>query len=331
MAMSQSPTTCKRCGTEASPDARYCSRCGRNLRLWCGAAIAVTASSLLSVGVVAKNSLIDWFVQWQADEFVKDDDKVVTGSKPENRKHEGGEPGNDDKSPIDGNPNPDDSDTGRRKPPVGEIRKVEQDDAETDDAADLARSEQERIRRAAEAAQEADRRRYLQNLTRATNRPGSGEVAVLVVGLDGGIDRKLTGQVAAVLNGRAAGGGGVTAFDSIFTDAFVTAGLFDQSFAGEADPLDRLGLAGHVDQVVLAKSSVTFAEPTNGRGMVTAVGKLEIRVIPLDAPGGGGTVTVTADGAGFSRDKAGRKLVEGLTAALAVKGVELRGLVGVIR
>lgn len=137
--------------------------------------------------------------------------------------------------------------------------------------------------------------RYLINRS-FINRPESQEVAVLVVDESNKVSHEITQKIASILKTMR-----LNVIASLFTGQFVSDGLSQKIFEGNAGEVKNLGLLKHIDHIVLCKKTVKFTENPEMQNMITAHTVIEIHIISAKTGVIEDSFTVSEVGAGFSK------------------------------
>ncbi|NUO09435.1 MAG: hypothetical protein HUU08_12280 [Candidatus Brocadia sp.] len=156
-------------------------------------------------------------------------------------------------------------------------------------------------------------KRYL--LTRSfINNSESQEVAVLVVDEGNNVSQDITQKIAlSVKNER------LNVVSSLFTDSFVSDGIFEGIFRGDANEVKKLELSKYIDYVILGKKIVIFSENPELQNVITAKVSIEVHLVSAETGTIEDSFTITETGAGFSKDAAEEILLERIPNVISQK------------
>jgi hypothetical protein len=131
------------------------------------------------------------------------------------------------------------------------------------------------------------------------NRPETKEVAIVMVE-DKMINQPLGESVAAIFDAN-----GLRTTTTLFTDRFVTDGLFEKFFnGGGSSEIAALDLVSNVDMLVLGKRTASFTTNSDLQNTITAKVTLEAKTISVKSVQTVETFSVSETGVGFSNDAA---------------------------
>ncbi|BBO18845.1 conserved hypothetical protein [Candidatus Brocadia pituitae] len=188
-----------------------------------------------------------------------------------------------------------------------EALKIEQQRQE-----DAKRQEEQRLAQ----EHEAFLNRYL--TTRSfTNNPESLEVSVLVIDEDNTISQDVTREIALSLKSER-----LNVTSSLFTSAFVSDGIFEKIFGGDADYVKKLELLKYCDQGIFGKKAVDFTENPELQNMTTAKISIEIHIVSSEAGTIEDNFRLTETGAGFSKATAEEMAMERILQVMSQKILE---------
>ena len=163
---------------------------------------------------------------------------------------------------------------------------------------------------------EAFLNRYLS--TRSfTNNSESLEVAVLVIDADSAISQDITREIALSLKNET-----LNVTPSLFTDYFVSDGIFDKIFGGDTGKAKDLALSKYSDLLILGKKEVNFTENPELQNMITAKVFIEIHIISSESGTIEDSIKATETGAGFSKETAEGMAMERILQVISPKIVE---------
>ena len=91
----------------------------------------------------------------------------------------------------------------------------------------------------------------------------------------------------------------VELISSLFKPAFFTEGMFSRVFADSSDAINRLGLPGIVDGLLLAQEDVQYSTNASSQNAISADLRLKIASLPFVESGQQDTWTLLANGTGF--------------------------------
>lgn len=146
--------------------------------------------------------------------------------------------------------------------------------------------------------------RYIGNRS-FINKPGSIDVAVIVISDTGKTDQKISQKISSQLKSKA-----VNANMSFFSSQFMADGLFERLFKGDAKVIQQLELAHHIDYAILGKNSISFAENPEMQNLITAKVVLEIHLISTKSGTIEDSFSISEVGAGFSKSNAEEATLE---------------------
>jgi hypothetical protein len=154
-------------------------------------------------------------------------------------------------------------------------------------------------------------KRYLLNRS-FINRAESQEIAVLVVDENNKVNHEITRKIKSKLKTMR-----LNVTTSFFTGQFVSDGLFQKIFEGNAGEVRNLELLKHLDHIVLCKKTVKFTENPEMQNMITAQTVIEIHIISAKSGVIEESFTESEVGAGFSKataeDAAKERILKKLT------------------
>lgn len=164
---------------------------------------------------------------------------------------------------------------------------------------------------------EAFLNRYL--TTRSfTNNPESPEVAVLVIDEDNTISQDITREIALSLKNER-----LNVTSSLFTGAFVSDGIFEKIFGGDADYVRKLELSKYCDHGIFGKKEVNFTENPELQNMTTAKVSIEIHILSSETGMIEDNFKITETGAGFSKEAAAGMAMERILKVISPKILEI--------
>ncbi|MES3030930.1 MAG: hypothetical protein V4697_00795 [Patescibacteria group bacterium] len=161
----------------------------------------------------------------------------------------------------------------------------------------------------------ATRRAFLTRYVRPNLPPKSGTTIGVVVATDAKI---LNGALATAISNHLRPKK-VSVLTGVFTLEFVSDGMFEHAFSGSQNVLDRLELAGVLDQVLLARHSVQVSTNPDLQNVMTASAQLEIVALAITGSTVSHSWTFSASGAGFKEPQARAMAEERLIAAIAAE------------
>jgi hypothetical protein len=114
------------------------------------------------------------------------------------------------------------------------------------------------------------------------------------------INQPLGESVAAIFDAN-----GLRTTTTLFTDRFVTDGLFEKFFnGGGSSEIAALDLVSNVDMLVLGKRTASFTTNSDLQNTITAKVTLEAKTISVKSVQTVETFSVSETGVGFSNDAA---------------------------
>lgn len=149
------------------------------------------------------------------------------------------------------------------------------------------------------------------------NKPESQEVAVIVIDEGTKVNQDISQKIASLLKAK-----GVDATPSLFTSSFVSDGIFEKIFKGDAIEVKKLELSKHSDYLMLGKKVVNFTENPQMQNMITAKASIEIHVISSKTATIEDSFTITEAGAGFSRATAEEMVIERILKKFAERSLK---------
>jgi hypothetical protein len=180
------------------------------------------------------------------------------------------------------------------------------------------KEEAERLaRKQAEQQREAFLNRYLLNRS-FINSPDSQEVAVLVIDEENRVNHHITQKIVSLLKTK-----GFNITSSLFSDKFVSDGMFERIFIGSADVVSSLELPKHSDYIILGKKSVNFTENPDLLNVLTAHATIEIHVISARTGSVIDSFNVSEVGAGFSKSNAENLAIESIFKKLEERKMDI--------
>lgn len=177
-------------------------------------------------------------------------------------------------------------------------RRVKEEQRKREEALRLDQQKQEEAKRVEEQRAARDHENFLNRylLSRSfLNRPESQEVAVLVIDEGNRVSQDIGQKIASLLKTK-----GFIVTASLFTGYFVSDGIFEKIFKGEAGEFRKLELSKHSDLLILGKRSVNFTENPDMHNMISARVSVEIHVISGKTGSIEDSFTLSEVGAGFS-------------------------------
>lgn len=178
-------------------------------------------------------------------------------------------------------------------------RKVQEEQRKREEALKLEQQKREEAKRLEEQRDAREREDFLNRylLSRSfLNRPESQEVAVLVIDEGNRVNRDVNQKIKSVLKNK-----GLNATASLFSDQFISDGVFDRIFEGDAEKVKKLELLKHTDYIILGKKTVAFSENPDMQNMITARTIVEFRIISAKTGVIEDSFTISEVGAGFSK------------------------------
>lgn len=156
-------------------------------------------------------------------------------------------------------------------------------------------------KQAAELRKEAARKAAIAQLinTSVYPKPGVKNIAVLVFSQNGSSVPAIESEVAADLKKR-----GLEPELFFFKPAFVQSGKAEELMGGDSSSVHGLGLAQHVDSVVIGTVQSKYSAHPNLDDVTSANTKIEIRCFHTKTESSCGDSTFEATGAGFDRQAA---------------------------
>lgn len=181
-------------------------------------------------------------------------------------------------------------------------KRVQEEQRKREEALKLEQQKQEEVKRIEERREAQKQEEFLNRhlLSRSfINKSETQEVAVLIIDKDNKIIQNVSQEIASRLKGK---GFNVTA--SLFTGQFVSDGIFENIFNGDAGAINKLKLANHCDHIILGKSSVNFIKNPDMQDMITAKASIRFHLISSKTGAIEDSFTISEVGAGFSESTA---------------------------
>lgn len=185
------------------------------------------------------------------------------------------------------------------------------------------RGREDRKKQAEEERRRADKTRE-ELISRYMVKGGRQQITVLVIDQLKRVNKDLTQAMVSVLRAK-----GVSAGASLFKSEFVSDGIFDRIFGGDGAEMKRLELSRFVDHLVLGRASVDITEQQQMESMMTARGRLEIRIIAAKTEKVEAMFSMVEVGAGFSKTSAEKAMIERIVKRLADQSWNVLGKGGV--
>jgi len=149
------------------------------------------------------------------------------------------------------------------------------------------------------------------------NMPESQEVVVIVIDEGVKVSQDISQKIVALLKTK-----GVNATASLFTNSFVSDGIFEKIFKGDAGEVRKLELSKHSDHLILGKKLVNFTENPEMQNMITAKASIEIHIVSSKTGTIVDSFTITETGAGFSRATAEEMVIERILKKFAERNLK---------
>ena len=165
-------------------------------------------------------------------------------------------------------------------------------------------AEQERIRK--EQEHEDLLNRYIANRA-VKNLPDSQEVAVLVIDDDRERQNLLNQEIIAVLKKN-----NFQPTTFLFTDQFISDGIFEKIFNGNFYDISQLELQSHCDHLIIGKVATSFLKNPDMMNMITAKLDLNLHVISAQTAAATDLIIVSGKGVGFSKETAKNKALKSI-------------------
>ena len=157
---------------------------------------------------------------------------------------------------------------------------------------------QQQVQEQANQKRETFKNTYLRDRS-FLNRPETKEVAIVMVE-DKMINQPLGESVAVIFDAN-----GLRTTTTLFTDRFVTDGLFEKFFdEGGSSEIATLDLASNADLLILGKRTTSFTTNSGLQNIITAKVTLEAKTISIKSAQTVDTFSVSETGVGFSNDAA---------------------------
>jgi hypothetical protein len=128
------------------------------------------------------------------------------------------------------------------------------------------------------------------------------EVAILAVATSSD-DATFDGAFASAITDRFASNN-VRTVSGLFAPAFISDGLFTETFNGSLSPLRNLELTNLLDVLILAKQSVQYSTNKSLNNTIMASLQLEVVGMPVAIKGSKQGKTFLATGLGFTKSEA---------------------------
>ena len=158
--------------------------------------------------------------------------------------------------------------------------------------------EQQQAQEQARQKRETLRNTYLRDRP-PMNRSVNKQAAIVMVE-DKMLNQPLAKGIAAFFDAK-----GLRSTTTLFTDRFVTDGLFEKLFTGGgSSEIAELELASDADQLILGKRTASFTTNPDLQNMITAKVTLEAKTISVKSAQTVDTFSVSETGVGFSNDAA---------------------------
>lgn len=179
------------------------------------------------------------------------------------------------------------------------------------------RNREDRKKREEEERRRADKTRE-ELISRYLVKGGRQPITILVIDQLKRANEDLTQAMVSILRAK-----GVSAGASLFKSEFVSDGIFDRIFSGDGGAMKKLELSRFVDHLVLGRASVDITEQQQMESMMTARGRLEIRIIAAKTEKIEAAFSVAEFGAGFSKASAEKAMIERIVKRLADQSWEV--------
>lgn len=165
--------------------------------------------------------------------------------------------------------------------------------------------ESERLTKEPSEKKEEFLNRYLLNSS-FLNKPESKEVAVIVIDENCKVLYNINQKIASQLKSK-----GINISPSFFTGYFVSDGLFNRIFNGDAEMVKKLKLLRHCDYVILGrKDPVSFIEHPEMQNLITAEVSIELHLISSKTGCIEDSISISEGGVGFSKQTAESSAME---------------------
>lgn len=163
---------------------------------------------------------------------------------------------------------------------------------------------------------EVTRRTFLARYLKPNLPPKSGTRTIgVVVATEG---KKLNGALATAIANHLRPKK-VNVLTGVFTLEFVSDGMFEHTFSGSQNVLDRLELTNIVDHILLARHTVQISNNPELQNVMTATAQLEVLALPLSGASESRSWTFNASGAGFKEPQARAMAEERLITAITAE------------
>lgn len=191
---------------------------------------------------------------------------------------------------------------------------AEREETKRREEAENKRREAERLEQEREHARKREVAEEQYRLTHVrqpvNNNVAAPHLAALAKRQGAGADRASTDALLSVLKSQ-----GIAAAGNILLDASATDGVFDKLYNEDASEMTRLRLHPAVGHLLLARSAVDVKGPSSN-GLRKATVSLEVRLLSTETGSAVDTFSLSADGVGFSAEKAEEHAREELLAKL---------------
>jgi len=145
----------------------------------------------------------------------------------------------------------------------------------------------------------AEHARYVARYVSTSSSPKNGHTVAVVAATE---DGKLNSAITAALAGKFQKDARI--LSAFFTPDFISDGLFNDAFAGNAGQFQTLDLTNAVDVVVLARQDVQYSQSAALDNVITATMRLDVVAVPVAGKSDRTSWSFTAFGPGFSKEVA---------------------------